>query len=213
MVRIAEHNDWVIFTLAACIAALSLMLISLQREASLKEFLLQKIEDSSNIFLSWLIVSVVNVTLISVLISQFIPFIPEFIKPVSAFGLQLNKFGFTFITIAVFYFLKIAFTFFYFYSVRNQKNWQKFYFSATRFYFITAMLLVVACLQEFYFPLGRLQNLQLYVFFFAIIFVFKNIYYLFHNYRILPSIWYYKILYICTLQIIPLMVLWKFIFH
>lgn len=213
LIRIAEHNDWVVFTLLACIIALSLMLISLQREASLKQYLLQGFEDSSNIFLSWFIVSLVYVVSISVLISQFIPVVPEFIRDISIFGLQLNKFGFALVSISVFYLIKTTLTYFYFYTVRNNKNWQKFYFTATRFYFVFAILIILACVQQFYFQSNRLKTFQTYLIFFAIIFVFKNIFYLFHNYRILPQTWYYKILYICTLQIIPLMVLWKFLFY
>lgn len=212
MVRIAEHNDWVIFTILGCILALSLMLISLQREASLREFLLQKIEDSSNIFLSWIIVSIVNTVLLSILISQFIPILPKFLQTQSLFGIGLNKFGFTFYSISIFYLLKVTLSYLYFYTVRNQKNWQKFYFAATRFYFILSIILIIGCLHQFYFLEDRFLTLQTYFLFFAIIFIFKNIYYLFHNYRILPRLWYYKILYICTLQIIPLLVLWKFLF-
>lgn len=212
MVRIAEHNDWVIFTLLGCITALSLMLIFLQREASLREFLLQKLEDSSNVFLSWIIVSIVNVALLSILISQFIPFLPKFLQKNLLFGIGLNKFGFTFLSISAFYILKVILSYFYFYAVRNQKNWQKFYFAATRFYFLLALLLIIGCLHQFYFLEDRFLTLQSYFLFFAIVFIFKNIYYLFHNYQILPRLWYYKILYICTLQIIPLLVLWKFLF-
>ncbi|TQE61297.1 DUF4271 domain-containing protein, partial [Leptospira interrogans] len=40
----------------------------------------------------------------------------------------------------------------------------------------------------------------------------KNLVYIFHNQPILPEKWYYKFLYICTLQIVPVLVLWKFLF-
>ncbi len=196
-----------------CIATLSIMLISLQREASAREFLLQKIEDSSNSYLSWIIVSLVYVTSLSVLISQYIPVIPEFINKNSLFGFQLNKFGFTFFSLSAFYILKIIITYFYYYGVRTQKKWQQFYFVATRFYFVLSVLLILGCLQTAYYPFDRIETYQTYGILFLIIFVFKNIFYLFHNYRILPKNWYYKFLYICTLQIIPLMVLWKFLFN
>jgi hypothetical protein len=213
LVRIVEHNDWVIFIILGSILALSLMLISLQREASLKDFLLQKIEDASNIYISWIIVSVVYVTILSVLLSQYIPLIPKFLSSKSLFGYEINKFGFTFVTISVFYTLKIVLTYFYYYGVRSQKKWQQFYFVATRFYFVLSILLILGCLQINYFPIERVKTLQNYTVFFIIVFVFKNIFYLFHNYKILPKDWYYKFLYICTLQIVPLLVLWKFLFN
>lgn len=213
LVRILENNDWVVFTLLACVAALSLMLISLQREASLKEFLLQKIEDSSNIYLSWIIISIIYVLVFSVLISQFIPFVPSFIREVDFFGFQINKFGFTFLSVSVFYLLKTILTYFYFYAVRNQKSWQKFYFVSSRFYFVLTIVLILGCLQVYYFPFDRLKTYQTYLVLFAIIFIFKIIFYLFHNYKLLPKTWYYKFLYICTLQIAPLLVLLKFLFN
>lgn len=189
------------------------MLISLQREASLKDFLLQKIEDSSNIYISWIIVSTVYATLLSVLFSQYIPFVPKFISNLSLFGMQLNKFGFVFFSVCFFYILKIILTYFYYYGVRSQKKWQQFYFVATRFYFVLTLILIFACLQVNYFPQERIQTYHVYGLLFIIIFVFKNIFYLFHNYKILPQNWYYKFLYICTLQIIPFMVLLKFLFN
>jgi hypothetical protein len=212
LVRLLENKDWVVFTLLACILALSLMLISFQRKASLKEFLLQKTEDSSNNYLSWIVVSVVYAMLISLLISQFIPFIPHFISQYSLLGFTLNKFGFTLLSISAFYTIKIIITYFYFFGLRRQKKWQYFYFVATRFYFVLSMILIIACLQINYFPFDRVKTYQTYASLFIIIFVFKNIFYLFHNYKILPKNWYYKFLYICTLQIIPLLVLWKFLF-
>ena len=212
LVRIAEHNDWVIFIILGSILTLSLMLISLQREASLKEFLLQKIEDSSNIYLSWIIVSVIYVILLSVLISQFIPVIPHFLSSLSFYGFEINKFGFTFLTISTFYTIKIILTYFYYYGVRRQKKWQQFYFVATRFYFVLSIFLILSCIQVSYFPIERVKTFQTYSLLLVIVFVFKNIFYLFHNYRILPKNWYYKFLYICTLQITPLLVLFKFLF-
>ena len=213
LVRIVQHNDWIIFILLGSIFTLSLMLISLQREASLKDFLLQKIEDSSNIYISWIMVSVVYVTLLSVLLSQYIPFIPTSINKISFLGFKLNKFGFTFLSISAFYNLKIILTYFYYYGVRSQKKWQQFYFVATRFYFVLSIILILGCLQINYFPFDRVQTYQTYGILFIIIFIFKNIFYLFHNYNILPKNWYYKFLYICTLQIIPVLVLWKFLFN
>ncbi|MGS0748072.1 DUF4271 domain-containing protein [Halpernia sp. GG3] len=187
LVRIVEHHNWVIFIILGSILTLSLMLISLQREASLKEFLLQKIEDASNTYISWIIVSVVYVALLSTLFSQYIPIIPKFISGISLFGFQLNKFGFTFLSISTFYTLKIILSYFYYYGVRRQEKWPQFYFVATKFYFVLSILLILSCLQIYYFPFERVETFQTYATLFVIIFVFKIIFYLFHNYRILPE--------------------------
>lgn len=178
----------------------------------MKDYLLRSFENSSNNYLTWIITSIVFVVVISVFISQYIPFIPSFIRERSFLGLGLNKFGFTVSTVSLFYLFKTGFTYFYYYGVRSQKKWPRFYFVATRFYFVLTILLILACIQIYYFPFKNLDPVQTYSVIFAVIFVFKIVFYLFHNYRILPKNWYYKFLYICTLQIIPLLVLLKFLF-
>lgn len=212
MIRLVQHHDWVIFVLLASILTLSLVLISLQREVSLLQFLNQKLEETSNAYLSWLIISVVYVVLLSTLISQFIPFVPQKIENISLWNLQLNKFGFSFLVFSSLYFFKIILSYCYFYAVRQQKKWPTFYFVAAKFYFVLCVFLILASLQVYYFPIARIKTIQSYAVIFAFIFVFKIFFYLFHNYNFLPRNWYYKFLYICTLQIAPILVLLKILF-
>ena len=106
LIRIVQQNDWVVIILVSCIFLYIFMLLSLRRDSSVTEFLLQKFADSTNNFLSWIIISFV----------------------------------------------------------------------------------------------------------FAFAFLFKQIYYILHSSNILPQKWYYKFLYICTLQIVPVLVLWKLLF-
>ena len=82
------------------------MLISLRRDSGILEFLVQKIEDSANNYLSWIIISVVFCVVLSVLVSPYLPAVPESISAVQFGGYELNKFGFSFLAIGSFYFLK-----------------------------------------------------------------------------------------------------------
>ncbi len=212
MVRIAEQNDWVIFLIVGCIFAYLFMLHSLQRGAGLKEFLLQHFEDSSNSFLSWCVVSVVYCLVFSALFSQYIPVVPPLIEKVKVFGYSLNKFGFTLLSVSTVYLFKTAVSYVFFAGSGNFKKWNIFYFAATKFYFCASLLLMVACVIHYYYPIDRLIAFKVYVPVVLLLVIFKVLYYIFHKNRVLPQQWYYKFLYICTLQIVPYLVLWKVLF-
>lgn len=212
MLRFAPQNDWVIIIVIACILVYLAMLFFLQRDSSIAEFLVKDFADSSNSFLTWGTTSLVYCTLLSVLFSQFVPIIPPKIAAVQLFGYGLNKFGFTFFGVLLFYLLKALLGYIYYASVGNIRKWNVFYFTAAKFYFCVSLLLIFLCLGHYYFMPNPMELLNNYVLLFIIIFIFKIIYYLFHKNRILPYQWYYKILYICTLQILPVLVLWKLLF-
>jgi hypothetical protein len=202
----------VIIIVIACILVYLAMLFFLQRDSSIAEFLAKDFADSSNSFLTWGTTSVIYCTLVSVLFSQFIPFIPPKIADLQLFGYELNKFGFTFLGVSAFYLLKALLGYIYYASVGNIRKWNIFYFTATKFYFCVSLLLIFLCLGHYYFMASPMELLNNYVLLFIIILIFKLIYYFFHKNRILPYQWYYKILYICTLQILPVLVLWKLLF-
>ena len=184
----------------------------IEREANLRDFLLQKYFDASNNLPSWVITSCVTALTLSVLISQYIPIIPKFVADLQLFGFQLNKFGFCLIAVVLFYVVKTSLGFLFFQSIGDGKKWSIFYFTSTKFYFILSFLLIILCVTHYYFPIDRNKMFLYYLFFFSIVFIFKIFFYLFHKNNILPEKWYYKFLYICTLQIAPLLLLWKLLF-
>jgi hypothetical protein len=211
-IRIPENNDWVIFILLGCIFLYVFMMNIIEREANLRDFLLQKYFDASNNLPSWVITSCVTALTLSVLISQYIPIVPKFVADLRLFGFQLNKFGFCLIAVVLFYVLKSSLGFLFFQSIGDGKKWTIFYFTSTKFYFILSFLLIILCVTHYYFPIDRNKMFLYYLFFFSIVFIFKIFFYLFHKNNILPEKWYYKFLYICTLQIAPLLLLWKLLF-
>ena len=213
MVRIVENNDWVIITLIASLFAYVFMFVFLLRDIRLKDFLMQKYEESSNNFLAWGITSLVFCATLSVLISQYIPIVPKEISDLQLFGVELNKFGFTFLSLLIFYVLKAGLGFLFYSGVGNGRKWGIFYFTATKFYFVLSIILIILCFSHYYFDIDKMKMLQIYLFFLSFVFVFKVFFYFFHNNKILPVKWYYKILYICTLQIAPLLVLWRLLFY
>jgi Domain of unknown function (DUF4271) len=212
-VRIPEHNDWVIFILLGCIFLYLFMMNVVEREANLKDFLLQKYFDASNNLPSWVITSCVITLTLSVLISQYIPVVPKYVADLQILGYQLNKFGFCLIAVIFFYAIKSSLGFLFFQSIGDGKKWTVFYFTSTKFYFVLSFLLIILCVTHYYFPIDRNKMFLYYIFFFSFVFIFKVFFYLFHKNNILPEKWYYKFLYICTLQIVPVLVLWKFLFY
>ncbi|MDQ1098453.1 MULTISPECIES: DUF4271 domain-containing protein [Chryseobacterium] len=211
-VRIPENNDWVIFILLGCIFLYLFMMNIVEREASLRDFLLQKYFDSSNNLPSWIITSSITTLTLATLISQTIPTVPQFISEIQISGFQLNKFGYTLLVIAFFYLSKSALGFMFYHSTGDGKKWAVFYFTATKFYFILSFILIVLCIVHYYFPVDRHELFFYYLIFSLFVFIFKIFFYLFHRNNILPQKWYYKFLYICTLQITPLLLLWKLLF-
>ena len=212
VIRIVENNDWVIITLVGCLFAYALMFIFLLRDSKIQEFLLQEYPDASNTFLSWVIVSIVYCIVLSILISQYVPIVPKAISDLQVFGYELNKFGFTLLCISSFYLLKIAFTYLLYSGIGNIRKWGKFYFTSTKLYFSLSIILIIATFAHYYFYINRKDFLSIYLIAFAFFFFFKIIFFFFHKNQILPEKWYYKILYICTLQIAPLLALWKTLF-
>ncbi|MFY1045350.1 DUF4271 domain-containing protein [Chryseobacterium sp. GP-SGM7] len=211
-VRIPENNDWVVFILIGCLFLYIFMMNIVEREANLKDFLLQKYYDASNNLPSWMITSIVTILSLSILVSQYVPIIPKFVAEFQPFGYQLNKIGYTLIVISLFYFIRTTLSFLLYQSIGDGKKWTIFYFTSAKFHFIFSILLIILCVVHYYFPIDRNRAFIYYLCFFCFVFIFKVFFYLFHRNNILPQKWYYKFLYICTLQIAPILMLWKLLF-
>ncbi|MNK22730.1 hypothetical protein D3C87_410110 [compost metagenome] len=213
LVRIAEHNDWVVYCILGSIFAYIIVLSVFNRDANIKDFLLQKIEDSNNLLPSWAIISVVRAVMISLLLSQFVPVVPRFVSDVQLFEFQLNKFGFTFLAVVSFDVIKNLLTFLFYNSVGDGKNLKGLALISSKFFFLESIGLIVAGFALYYYPLDLVRYFYVIIFVLISLFILKNLIYIFHNQAILPEKWYYKFLYICTLQIVPVLVLWKFLFY
>lgn len=216
-IRIPENHDWVIFSLIGCAFALIFALRILQRNSGLVEFITQKYEDASNRFQTWILISVVYCVLLSVLISQLIPTIPEVVEKWSVLGISLNKFGFTLSAVSLFFMLKTFFGYFFYQSIGNARRWPHFYFWNTKLHFVFSLLIIVLCIMHYYYVPNRFipERETMLIYYLptsAVLFLFKIVYYLLHNQQILPQKWYYKFLYICTLQTAPALVLLKVLF-
>ena len=212
LVRIEEQNDWVIFLIIGSIFLYIFMLISLKRDSNVGEFLRQKFPDSMNNFLSWVIIGFVFCLMLSALISPFIPLVPSKILDLQVFGFELNKFGFTFGTILLFYLLKNLLSYLYFAGTGSLRKWELFYFTSAKFYFCASLVLMILCIINNFYNVDQNQAIPIYFGVLLFLFSFKLLYYLFHKNNMLPSKWYYKFLYICTLQIVPVLVLWRTLF-
>ncbi|WP_027382823.1 DUF4271 domain-containing protein [Epilithonimonas caeni] len=212
MVRIAEHNDWVVYCILGSIFIYIILLSVFQRDANIKEFLLQKIEDSSNLTPSWLIISIVKCIMTALLLSQFVPIVPKLFT-IDVLGFQINKFGFTLLTLLTFDIIRNILTFLFYSSIGSGKNLKGLTLVSSKFYFLESIIFIMASFALYFFPIDLVKYFYFIIGLVVGSFILKNLIYIFHNQSILPEKWYYKFLYICTLQIVPVLVLWKFLFY
>ena len=201
-----------VYCILGSIFAYIIVLSVFNRDANIKDFLTQKIEDSNNLTPSWTIISIVRSVMITVILSQFVPVVPKFVSDLQLFGIQLNKFGFTFLAVMTFDIVKNILSFLYYNSIGEGKKLKRLASISSKFYFLESIGLIVAGFALYYYPLDLVRYFYVVLFVLISLFVMKNLIYIFHNQAILPEKWYYKFLYICTLQIVPVLVLWKFLF-
>lgn len=211
-IRWTENNDWVIASILIGLFAYVFMLLSLNRESSLKDFILHPISEGANLLANWVIISMVFVLVMAVLLSQYIPVVPKTISQYHLFGWELNKWGFTLLAITLFYVSKSLVSYLFYMSINEGDRWTRLVFVSTKFYFILSLIIMIINIVHYYFGIDYGIVLRYYWFFAVFVFVFKLFFYGFNKNSILPEDWYYKILYICTLQIIPIGVLWRLLF-
>ena len=188
------------------------MLNWLQRGESLLDFLFQEYSGGQNNILNWSIISVAFCVVFSVLFSQYIPVIPPYIAEIDVDGFVLNKIGMMIILLLLFYLLKALITLLFFIAIGQVKKFLVLAFAAQRFYFVESLFLVSLCIAHYYYVINKREAYIYYAFFVLVFFVGKNVFYFLHREKPLPEEWYYKILYICGLQILPVLAIWKFIF-
>lgn len=189
------------------------MFRTLHRGISLYDFLTQPFEDVNNIYLSWGITTVLHSVSFSILFSQYIPVVPKFITEYFPFlGIEFNKFGFMLTALLAFYFIKNIMIYFFFASVENLKNYDQYAHAAQKYYLVYSIVILIISVLHYYLPLEPRLFFKIYLAMIVFGFLLKILYYLFYNQPILPEQWYYKFLYICSLQILPILVVWKFCF-
>ena len=163
--------------------------------------------------MSWFITTILFSLSFSILFSQYIPIVPEYITENTRFlGVELNKFGFLFLSLLLFYFVKNLVIYFFYGSIQQLKKFSSYSFVTQKYYLVYSFVILVISLLHFYIPFNTHIAFHYYMIMIMVAFLLKLLIYLFHNQQILPDEWYYKFLYICTLQILPALVIWKFWF-
>ena len=77
---------------------------------------------------------------------------------------------------------------------------------------VYSVVILIMSFILYYLPIDKQKFFIVGISMVILAFFLKITIYLFHNQRMLPGEWYYKFLYICTLQILPALVMWKFWF-
>ncbi|WP_018674701.1 DUF4271 domain-containing protein [Riemerella columbina] len=213
MVRIIENKDWVIYTLLAVGFLYVFIFRVLMREITLLKYLALDLEFVNNRFQTWLMVSAGFVVVAGLALAPFLPVIPEFYHQYDILGgYQLNKLGCVLVTLLGLFAFRILFTYFLLANSGELERWQHFYFVTTKIFLVYTLVLTCLVLIQYYIPIPKDWMIYTYLISFIIGFIFKNLIYIFKRPSILPEEWYYKILYICTLQILPFLVVCKLLF-
>lgn len=211
--RLVVNNDWVVISILLCICLYIFMILFLKGESNLIDFFSSNLEDSNNVVASWYITSFCNALLISTLLVDYIPYLPSVIKEYDIAGYTLNRFGFVLLSVSSFYILRTVFSYFYYLSIGNSDRWEMLIFVTTKFYFAVSFLLVGLILANYFYEIDRIVFFKMITLLGIGVFIFKLLFYRFHHAKILPDFWYYKFLYICTLQIAPVLAIWKILFY
>ena len=213
LLRVVENNDWVIYSITAVIVLYVVSSRLLNKDVNFWEYLKMSQEDASNVFINWLLVSISYVFIISVFLSQYIPIVPKFIAEyVNIGGFTLNKFGFIFSSLLIFYGVKCAFGYLFYMSTANNERWKNYVFNVNKFFGVLIILVCALTIFHYFYPVDRNIAFNYYIWILIFFFCAKIAYLLFNPNPCMPKEWYYKFLYICTLQILPYLVVWKFLF-
>lgn len=189
------------------------MFRTLHRDISLVEYITQPFENANNHFLSWFFTTILFSACFSIFFSQYIPVVPKYITDnLNFYGFVFNKFGFIFTSLLLFYLIKGGITYLFYGSIQELSKFGRYTFVAQKFYMVYSVVILIMSAILYYLPIDKQKLFIVGVLMVIFAFILKIAIYLFHNQRILPREWYYKFLYICTLQILPALVMWKFWF-
>ncbi|NAW51669.1 DUF4271 domain-containing protein [Elizabethkingia argentiflava] len=213
MIRVIENNDWIIYSIIGIIILYIISSKILNKEVSFIEDLQLSLEESNNVGISCILSSFIYIFILSILLSQYIPIVPKFItENLHLNGYSLNKFGFTFVSYLVLYSGKYLFSYLFFTCSGNMQRWKSYMFNLGKFFRVITILFCAMTIALYFFPINRFQALEYYIFILICIMLCKIAFLLFSASPTLPQEWYYKFLYICTLQILPHLAIWKFLF-
>ncbi|QCX53017.1 DUF4271 domain-containing protein [Elizabethkingia sp. JS20170427COW] len=213
MIRIVENHDWVIYSLTGVVLLYVLSSRILNKGISLIDFLKSTQEDTSNVFINWGLIGLTYVFVLSIFITRYIPVVPRLIaENIQIQGYTLSRFGFAFIGLSIWALLRSFLSFLFYSSSFNRERWKYFIFTLNKYYSLVIIFISCLIIVQYFYPIDRFVFFDLGLFVLFFLFVFKNFYLLFNINPAFPKEWYYKFLYICTLQILPTLVVWKFLF-
>lgn len=214
MLRIVHNHDWVIFSLLSIGFLYAFTFRIFLREISLKNFFFPKEEHIfSNMFLVWFNFTIGYIVNLCISFSQLLPSTSRLVNEISYDDWILNKIGFSLLCITLFQLFKFILSFIFISNYSDKKFlWKNFYFQSSRAILLQSIFLFGLNLLEFYGQIEKEILLYILIFVFGLFLFIKCCFFLFSRQSFLPNEWYYKILYICTVQILPEVIIWKFLF-
>lgn len=190
MIRIVENNDWVIFSLLGVGAMYLVMFIALQRGISMREFLVEKLANSQNVLVNWIIVSAGFCVVLSILWAAYIPMLPRWVENLKWEGIGLNKMGYFLLIISGYFLLKVFLSLFFYWSIGQATRYLGLVLVSQKFYFLASLVVMGLCIMHYYFPIDRLVAVEYHLLLLPIMLIAKMFFYAFYPEKALPEEWY-----------------------
>jgi|GEM_PF-87950 len=213
LIRSVENNDWVILVLLGVASIYATMFRLLNKDQSLLEYMKLPVEYGGNLLMNWVVSGFIYVSVSSVLLFDYVQEIPDFVTDnISLWGYNFNEFWFIFIVNSVFYIIKCIFSYLFFVVTGNVKRWKTYVFVVNKLFYFAILPTCLLVFIYYFYPINQDYFFNILVIFFFLLLLLKNIFLIVSANKPLPREWYYKFLYICTLQILPHLILWWFLF-
>jgi hypothetical protein len=217
-IRVAPELHWPILALLAILSLYILANTLLNKNMSIGDYLRQTYHPESHYFGQVLLIGLVFTSLLSLWLWPLLPTLPAWLQDIEVMGYVPNKFGYLLACMASYMIIKHLLCWCFYLCSGSLKRWVPYCFSLHKFYLVFSALVVLLIINQYflhvehYFLPKGFDEHRTYGLILVGMFVTKCIFEFFHQEPILPKQWYHKFLYLCTLQILPLLVLAKLLF-
>lgn len=206
-------NDLPIFIVLVSATLLVIVFQVFHKGMGLIDYLTGPMEETGNLYSSWILGSIAFAMCWSVILSSFIPAVPRSWQDLVSFsGFRFTSFGFVFWCVSGLMLFRSIFSFLFFHTSGHKSTWLPFVHQALQFHTVYTLFLLPSILIWFYILDSSVHFFPHIIAILGGIEVLKIVHYLIHHRHCLPHGWYHKMLYICTLEILPLFFLWKYIY-
>lgn len=204
--------EWVAWLLLGCLFILAGSFRLLYQHPTVWHYLKAPQVPSVNNLAFYVIVSGVCTALLAALLSGYVPLLPAWTDELRVAGIGLNPFGYTWWVLSLTDAVRVLLTFLLFSATGNAQRWAHFYYFMAKYQVVYSFPLLVLCIARYFFPVDVYHFGEILLITLGLSFIIKIALTLILRPEVLPSPWYYKLLYICTLQFSPVLLVAQLLF-